>query len=113
MYKLYGIKNCDTVKKARRWLDDHRIEFQFHDYRANGLDSALLADFESELGWENMLNRRGTTWRQLGSSDKTDLDKTKALNLMLTHPALIKRPILEADGKLLIGFSPEQYRSEL
>ncbi len=113
MYTLYGIKNCDTVKKTKTWLDQHQIQYQFHDYRSDGLDAQLLSQFESELGWEQLLNRRSTTWRQLTEHQKQNMDKTLALQLMLEQPTLIKRPILDTGNRLLIGFSARQYQSEL
>lgn len=113
MLKLYGIKNCDTVKRARRWLEQSGIEYDFHDYRVDGLSSSLLDSFESELGWEAMLNRRSTSWRQLSDADRQDLNADKAKNLMLAQPTLIKRPVLENGGKLTLGFSPELYQNAL
>lgn len=113
MHKLYGIKNCDTVKKTRNWLEQNGVVYQFHDYRVDGLDLSLLEHFEVKLGWEQMLNRRSTSWRQLSDADKTDLDKTKALQLMLTHPTLIKRPVLDTEEQMLIGFSTTTYQTLL
>ena len=113
MYKLYGIKNCDTVKKAKAWLEQHGIEFQFHDFRDNGLDLSTLECFESAIGWKGMINRRSTSWRQLSEVDKSDMDKSKALKLMLDHPTLVKRPVLETGSKIMIGFTPQQYQKEL
>jgi arsenate reductase len=113
MYTLYGIKNCDTVKKARLWLDQQKISYRFHDYRADGLDRALLLCFEAAFGWENLLNRKSTTWRQLAAEQQSGLDRNKAVELMLATPTLIKRPILEGDAKWLIGFNPETYQKEL
>jgi arsenate reductase len=110
---LYGLKNCDTCRKARAWLEQHGHACRLHDFRADGLEPALLEQWEQALGWEVLLNRRGTTWRGLAESDRVDVDRAKALALMLTHPALIKRPVLAADGKVLIGFSPDQYAQEL
>ena len=113
MLTLYGIKNCDTVKKAKKWLVENHVEFQFHDFRIDDLDLSTLERFESASGWEKMLNRRSTSWRQLSESDKTGLDKNKALQLMLDQPTLIKRPLLETGSKILIGFTPQQYQKEL
>lgn len=113
MHKLYGIKNCDTVKKTRKWLEQNAIDYQFHDYRCDGLDLALLEYFEAALGWKQMLNRRSTSWRQLTEADKTDLSKTKALQLMLEYPTLIKRPILDTNDEMLIGFSASEYQAAL
>jgi arsenate reductase len=113
MSVLYGLKNCDTCRKAHAWLEQHGHACRLHDFRADGLEPALLEQWEQALGWEALLNRRGTTWRGLAESDRVDVDRAKALALMLAHPALIKRPILTADGKVLIGFSPDQYAQEL
>ncbi len=111
MFTLYGIKNCDTIKKARNWLESHDVDYQFHDYRVDGLEKALLEKFESKLGWDVMLNRRSTSWRQLSDEQKNDLDAEKALQLMQASPTLIKRPILDTGDQLIIGFKAEQYQS--
>jgi Spx/MgsR family transcriptional regulator len=110
MYTLYGIKNCDTVKKARKWLDDNTIAYQFHDFRSDGLDNKLLTDLEAKLGWENMLNRRSTSWRQLDDKRKDDLSLAKAIILMLETPTLIKRPVLDTGEQILIGFKLDDYQ---
>ena len=107
---LYGISNCDTIKKARSWLQDQEIDYRFHDYRKQGVDLKQLQTMATQLGWEVMLNRRGTTWRALPDNIKTQIDETSALQLMLANPAIIKRPILEREGRLYIGFKPQQYR---
>ena len=106
---IYGIKNCDTMKKARAWLADHSIEAEFHDYKASGIDRAHLERWCNEAGWETVLNRAGTTFRKLDEADRQDLDAGKAIALMLAQPSMIKRPVLEADGRLLVGFKPELY----
>lgn len=106
---LYGIANCDTIKKAKTWLANNNIEFTFHDYRKNGIDADFLAQAEASLGFEAMLNKRGTTYRQLDDSQKSDIDREKALALLLTHPAMVKRPILNVNGSFYIGFKPAQY----
>ncbi len=113
MIKLYGIKNCDTVKKARLWLEQHKLPYQFHDYRSDGLNLALLQRFEAALGWEAMLNKRSTSWRQLSDEQKTALNRDKALQLMLEIPTLIKRPILEDGERFLIGFNDKNYQALL
>lgn len=110
---LYGLKNCDTCRKARVWLDQQSHAHRFHDFRADGLDADLLAQFEAALGWEALLNRRGTTWRGLPEADRDGVDRDKALALMLAHPALIKRPVLMAGDKILVGFSADQYAQTL
>lgn len=109
---LYGIKNCDTVKKARRWLDDNGTGYHFHDYRANGLDDALLQQLIDQQGWEAMLNTKGTTWRKLDETTRAACDNQAAAKaLMLEHPAIIKRPLLlAASGQSILGFKPEGYQ---
>jgi arsenate reductase (glutaredoxin) len=106
---LYGIKNCDTMKKAWTWLDSHGVAYRFHDYRTAGIDRARLEKWVQELGWEVLLNRAGTTFRKLPDADKQDLDAEKAIGLMLAQPSMIKRPVLEKDGRLTVGFKPETY----
>jgi arsenate reductase (glutaredoxin) len=108
---LYGIPNCDTVKKARTWLDAHHITYKFHDYKKLGIDEASLTRWCAQLGWESVLNKAGTTFRKLGDADKQNLTEVKALKLMLAHPSLIKRPVLEKGDILILGFKPEKYQS--
>jgi arsenate reductase len=109
---IYGIKNCDTMKKARQWLDAKGISYAFHDYKASGIDRAHLDRWVGELGWETVLNRAGATFRKLDEADRQDLDAAKATALMLAQPSMIKRPILDlGDGRLLAGFKPEIYAS--
>ena len=110
---IYGIKACDTMKKARAWLDDHGVAYAFHDYKAAGIDRATLERWAGQVGWEVLLNRSGTTFRKLAEADKADLNQDKAIALMLEQPSMIKRPVLEADRKLLVGFKPEQYEGLL
>ncbi|QLK60332.1 ArsC family reductase [Enterobacteriaceae bacterium Kacie_13] len=112
---LYGIKNCDTVKKARRWLEENAVSYQFHDYRVEGLDDALLQKLIDKQGWEAMLNTRGTTWRKLDDAVRSASDnEASAKAVMLEHPAVIKRPFLLApDGQSLLGFKPESYQQFL
>lgn len=111
MTVLYGIKNCDTIKKARRWLDDHLVEYRFHDYRVDGLSPELLATFIAELGWEALLNTRGTTWRKLDEDLRASINNADAAAaLMLEMPAIIKRPLLCAPAQpMLLGFSDASY----
>ena len=111
MVTLYGIKNCDTIKKARRWLEANNIDYRFHDYRVDGLDSELLNGFINELGWEALLNTRGTTWRKLDESLRASINNAdSAASLMLEMPAIIKRPLLCAPGQpMLLGFSETLY----
>jgi Spx/MgsR family transcriptional regulator len=113
MIVLYGIKNCDTCKKARAWLDNSHIVYQFHDYRVDGLTQKQLQGFAATLGWEKMLNRSSTSWRQLTPEQQADLTEAKALQLMLAFPTLIKRPILDTGRELLLGFKPELYQTQL
>lgn len=113
MFTLYGIKNCDTCKKARRWLEQNGIAYEFHDYRADGLTSELLKHFAENLGWEALLNRSSTSWRQLSTEQQADLTQEKASQLMLSIPTLIKRPILDTGKKLVIGFKSGSYETEL
>ena len=105
MITIYGIKNCDTVKKARKWLEGQGIQHRFHDFRADGLDAALMAAFVEALGWEALLNTRGTTWRKLPEADQADMTKEKAAALMVTHEALIKRPVWQKGGDYRLGFA--------
>src|ERR1043166_8279169 len=110
---IYGIKNCDTMKKARAWLDDHGVMYDFHDYKAAGIAGDKLKKWSDELGWETLLNRAGTTFRKLPDSDCEGLNERKALALMLAQPSMIKRPVLDLGGNLLVGFKPELYGSEV
>ena len=109
MTTLYGIKNCDTIKKTRKWLSENNIEFTFHDYRVDGLEQSWLEQTEQQLGWEQLLNKRGTTFRQLPEEQKQDLDRNKAITLMLAHPAMIKRPVLIHQTQYFLGFKADQY----
>jgi len=106
---IFGIKNCDTMKKARGWLDGEGIDYRFHDYKAEGLDPAILKGWIDKVGWEVLLNRAGTTFRNLPDADKQDLDAGKAAKLMLAQPSMVKRPVLDRDGTLTVGFKPEIY----
>jgi arsenate reductase len=110
---IYGIKNCDTMKKARAWLDSHGVAYGFHDYKTEGIAKDKLERWCEELGWESLLNRAGTTFRKLPDADKEGLGERKALVLMLAQPSMIKRPVLEVGGKLLVGFKPEIYAKEV
>lgn len=106
---LYGIPNCDTMKKARDWLAAHDVAYVFHNYKTDGIDKKRLESWVREAGWEKVLNRAGTTFRALPEADKTGLDAKKAVTLMLAQPSLIKRPVLEGAGGLRLGFKPELY----
>jgi arsenate reductase len=106
---IYGIKNCDTMKKARAWLDARGVAYSFHDYKTAGIERGRLEGWAREVGWEMLINRAGTTFRKLPETDKAGLKPAKAIALMLSQPSLIKRPVLDTGGKLLVGFKPEQY----
>lgn len=110
MITLYGIPNCDTVRKARRWLDAHEISHQFHDFRKEGLMKSLLQEWVAELGWEALINRRGTSWRNLPEQERNSINQSTAIQLMLKNPTLIKRPILDLGTSRHIGFSEAQYQ---
>ena len=110
---IYGIKNCDTMKKARAWLDQHGVAYAFHDYKVSGIDKTKLEGWSRKAGWEALLNKVGTTFRKLPDKEKEGLTEKKALALMLAQPSIIKRPVLEAGGKLLVGFKPEQYEEAI
>lgn len=106
---IYGIPNCDTMKKARAWLDAHKVAHTFHDYKMAGIDKATLEGWVERAGWEVVLNRAGTTFRALGDADKANLTAAKAVKLMLAQPGMIKRPVLIAGKDMLVGFKPDQY----
>jgi arsenate reductase len=109
--RLYGIKNCDTMKKARTWLDAHGVAYDFHDYKVADVDPDDLKRWVKALGWEVLLNRAGTTFRKLPDADKEGLTEAKAIKLMLAQPSMIKRPVLEKGKMLLVGFKPEDYQA--
>jgi arsenate reductase len=106
---IYGIRNCDTMKKARAWLNKRGIDYTFHDYKAEGVERAKLEGWAKEVGWETLLNRAGTTFRKLPEKEKEGVTESRAVALMLAQPSMIKRPLLEANGKLLVGFKPQMY----
>jgi arsenate reductase len=106
---IYGIKNCDTMKKARAWLDTRGIAYSFHDYKQAGIAASVLAGWAKQVGWESLLNRAGTTFRKLPEKDRDGMSEKKALSLMVAQPSMIKRPVLDIDGTLLVGFKAEQY----
>jgi arsenate reductase len=108
---MYGIRNCDTVKKARAWLEKHGLEYDFHDYKLAGLEADRLSLWCDELGWEALLNRAGTTFRKLDDAGKQDLNRQKALALMLAQPSMIKRPVVQIGERLVVGFKPELYET--
>jgi arsenate reductase (glutaredoxin) len=110
---IYGIKTCDTMKKARAWLDQHGVAYRFHDYRVDGIDRVVLEKWAGEVGWETLLNRGGTTFRALADADKQNLTAKKAIALMLAQPAMIKRPVLDLGRRRLVGFKPDLYAQAL
>ncbi len=110
---MYGIKNCDTIKKARTWLEDRSVGYDFHDYKSAGIDKATLTGWAGKVGWEVLLNRAGTTFKKLSDADKADIDQAKAITLMEAQPSMIKRPVLDVDGDLLVGFKPDAYQAKL
>ena len=110
---IYGIKNCDTMKKARAWLDSHGVSYTFHDYKSSGIEKNRLKAWSDELGWEMLLNRAGTTFRKLPDADKERLTESKALALMAAQPSMIKRPVLDLGRKRLVGFRPDVYAREV
>ena len=111
MTTMYGIKNCDTIKKARAWLDNAAVDYQFHDYKKDGLSPQLLATFVNDLGWEALLNKRGTTWRALPDAVKNAIDERTAIELMLANPSIIKRPLLDTGSGKVLGFDAAEYAS--
>jgi arsenate reductase len=113
MTTIYGIKACDTMQKARGWLADHGVSYDFHDYKTQGIDRTRLEGWSRQVGWEVLLNRSGTTFRKLPDGDKTGMTEAKALGLMLAQPSMIKRPVLETDDGLIVGFKPDVYGARL
>ena len=110
---IYGIKNCDTMKKARAWLDKRGVKYVFHDYKTAGIERERLERWTKKLGWEILLNRAGTTFRKLPDTEKNGVTETKAIALMLKQPSMIKRPVLDVGGKLVVGFKPDVYQATL
>lgn len=109
MINLYGIKNCDTVKKAKKWLKDNQVDVEFHDFKSEGVTEKQLKAWSKAVGWETLLNRRGTTWRKLPESEKENLSEAKAIQIMAQHPSCIKRPVVEKGTEVMVGFSQETY----
>lgn len=110
---IYGIKNCDTMKKAFAWLDAHGVAYDFHDYKKSGIDAATLKSWSKQVGWEVLLNTRGTTWRKLTPAQQSNVDEAKAVRLMTESPSLIKRPVIAQGRTLLVGFDPDRYQAAL
>jgi arsenate reductase len=113
MITLYGIPNCDTMKKARKWLEDNNLEYEFHDYKKQGVNEKDLKRWVRKAGWETVLNRRGTTWRKLDDEIKDNIDEASSIKVMLDNPSTIKRPVLEDGKTLLIGFKQDEYKKLL
>jgi arsenate reductase len=113
MIKIYGIPNCDTMKKARKWLDKNGLEYEFHDYKKLGVPEKSLKTWVKKAGWDIVLNKRGTTWRKLADDVKNNIDETSSIQVMLNNPSAIKRPVLESGKTLLIGFKEEEYKALL
>jgi len=113
MIKVFGIKNCDTMKKAFAWLTENGVAYEFIDYKKAGVAEAHLPDWMARAGWEILLNKRGLMWKKLSEEERADVDAAKALQLMTLYPALIKRPVLDTGNKLLVGFSPESYTEQV
>ncbi len=112
MTTLYGIKNCDSVKKARKWLEEQGIEFNFHDFRVDGLDAGQVKSWVSQLGWEQLVNKRSTTWKQLDDETKANLSNESVVSVVLEHPTLIKRPLLDQDSHYSVGFKAADYQQK-
>ena len=113
MIKVFGIKNCDTMKKAFAWLEANGVAYEFVDYKKAGVAEANLPDWESRAGWEKLLNTRGLMWRKLSEEERSAVDREKALKLMAQYPALIKRPVLDTGNRLIVGFTPETYAEQV
>ena len=113
MIKIYGIPNCDTMKKARKWLEDNGLEYEFHDYKKHGVPEKNLTRWAKTAGWDVVLNKRGTTWRKLNDEIKNNIDEASSIQVMLEHPSAIKRPVLEDGKTLLVGFKEEDYKTLL
>ena len=111
MVTLFGIPNCDTMKKARKWLADQNVEYDFHDYKKAGIDKSTLRQWEKQVGWETLLNRRGMMWRKLSDEQKQTINRDNAVAIMLETPSIIKRPVLVKDRQILVGFDEKQYQS--
>ena len=111
MITMYGIKNCDTIKKARKWLEDNGVDYQFHDYKKDGLSEAQLDNWLDELGFEALINKRGTTWRKLADEVKDTIDRDSARSVMLDNPSIIKRPLLDSGSQKVLGFKADDYKA--
>ena len=108
---IYGIKNCDTVKKAKKWLDENGVDYHFHDFRTDGIDNKLIQNWLEQLDWKHLLNTRGTTWRKLSEKQRNSINKKQAISIMLVQPAIIKRPVLSINKQYYVGFNIEKYET--
>jgi arsenate reductase (glutaredoxin) len=113
MIEIFGIKNCDTMKKAFRWLDENNLEYCFHDYKKEGVDEAIAKAWVEELGWESIINKRGTTWRKLDEETKNTMDNNSAIQTMIAQPSIIKRPLVMVNESIYLGFNAEDYAQKL
>lgn len=113
MVTIYGIKNCNTMKRAFAWLDEHNIEYQFHDYKKHGISAEKLQQWHEQVGWEKLINKRGTTWKRLPEEDRSDVDQDKAFALMMEKTSMIKRPVIETENSILLGFDEAEYTETL
>ncbi|MEP3348953.1 MAG: ArsC family reductase [Marinomonas sp.] len=113
MIDIYGIKNCDTMKKAFRWLEEHKIEYRFHDYKKEALETETAKAWIDELGWESIINKRGTTWRKLDEGTKSSMNNELAVETVINQPSMIKRPLIIANGKIHLGFNSDEYSQKL
>ncbi|MEO9273956.1 ArsC family reductase [Marinomonas sp. 5E14-1] len=113
MIDIYGIKNCDTMKKAFRWLEEHKIEYRFHDYKKEALEAGTAKAWMDELGWENVINKRGTTWRKLDEETKSAMNNELAIDTIINQPSMIKRPLIIANGEIYLGFNSDEYSQKL
>ena len=111
MFVMYGIKNCDTIKKARKWLEENKVAYEFFDYKKEGVSAELADGFVKELGWEALINKRGTTWRNLPEDTKNNIDETVAKQLMMENPSIIKRPLLDTGTKKILGLKADEYQA--
>lgn len=111
MIKVFGIKNCDTMKKAFKWLDENHIEYSFHDYKKEGMDATLAKEWIEQLGWEKVINKKGTTWRKLSDQEKSDMNNENAITAIVSQPSMIKRPLVLSNNDIILGFKAEEYTS--
>jgi len=113
MIEIYGIKNCDTMKKAFRWLDEHDVPYKLHDYKKDGFDAAVIEKAIAQHGWEKVLNKRGTSWRALDDRAKAEMDADRAVSAAAENPSMVKRPLMIAQGEIILGFDEDDYQEKL